>query len=123
MQHPWMNYLNPGTVVVVVGKGRRNSGGGILTHKSFVILFFMGAKDKSNHLTAGSLQRFSRIAETEQPYQVKRMIGGIGTCCSRSFLKLEHGQYPVVTFGEPLKHVITPRGLFLVSRTGDDRRV
>ena len=35
--------------------------------------FFMGAKDKSNHLTA---------------------------CCSRSFLK--HGQHPVVTFGEPV---------------------
>ena len=29
-----------------------------LTRKSFVILVFMGAKDKSNHLTAGSLQRF-----------------------------------------------------------------
>ena len=25
-----------------------------------------------------------------------------GTCCSRSFLKLEHGQHPVVTFGEPV---------------------
>ena len=24
-------------------------------------IFFMGAKDKSNHLMAGSLQRFSRI--------------------------------------------------------------
>ena len=33
----------------------------ILPRKSFVILFFMGAKDKSNHLTAGSLQRFPRI--------------------------------------------------------------
>ena len=33
----------------------------MLTRKSFVKLFFMGAKDKSNHLTAGSLQRFPRI--------------------------------------------------------------
>ena len=33
----------------------------ILTRKLFVILFFMGAKDESNHLTAGFLQRFTTI--------------------------------------------------------------
>ena len=42
-----------------------------------------------------------KIAETEQPYQVRRMIGGIG-----EFL-----------FGEPLKHVTTKHGQILVSRT------
>ena len=35
-----------------------------------------------------------KIAETEQPYQVKRMIGGIGDCCS---LKLENGKEPSVS--------------------------
>ena len=30
-----------------------------------------------------------RITEAQQLHQVKRMIGGIGTCCSRPILKLE----------------------------------
>ena len=36
------------------------------------------AKDKPNHLTAGSLRCSHKITETEQLYQVKRMIEGIG---------------------------------------------
>ena len=39
---------------------------------------FMGAKDTSNNLTVGSLQRFTRRAGVEQLRQVKRMIRGIG---------------------------------------------
>ena len=50
-----------------------------------------------------------KIAETEQLYQVKRMIGGAGTCCSRR-----------VSLVNLWGQVITLRGLFLVSRTGDD---
>ena len=37
------------------------------------LLLGTDAKDKPNHLTAGSL----RITETEQFYQVKRMIEGM----------------------------------------------
>ena len=40
--------------------------------------FFLGAKDKSDHLTVGSLQRFPRRAGVEQLRQVKPMIRGIG---------------------------------------------
>ena len=40
------------------------------------------------------------------------------TCCSRSVFKLKTERS--TGFFEPLKHVITLRGLFLVSRTGDD---
>ena len=38
-----------------------------------------GAKDKQNHLTAGSPSTVSlRITGAQQLHQVKRMIGGIG---------------------------------------------
>ena len=40
--------------------------------------FFMGAKDKSNHLTAGSLQRFPTTTGASQLYQAKGMIGESG---------------------------------------------
>ena len=43
------------------------------------------------------------------------MIRGIATCCSRPILKLLMGKNPMVTPGEPLEQVITPRGPFMVS--------
>ena len=52
--------------------------------------FFMGAKDKSNHLTAGSLQRFPWITETEQLRQVKRMIKGIGNMLFSIYSRTEN---------------------------------
>ena len=38
-----------------------------------------------------------RIAETEQPYQAKRMIGGIGNVCSRPVLELKKRLDPRVS--------------------------
>ena len=51
------------------------------------------------------------------------MIGGIGTCCSQSFLKLENRKDPRVSLVDLWGQVITLRGQILVSRTDDDPRV
>ena len=61
------------------GKVRRNSSGGFSDSYAQIVSYtcFIGAKDKSNHLTVGSLQRFTRRAGVEQLRQVKRMIGGL----------------------------------------------
>ena len=61
-----------------------------------------------------------RRAGVEQPYQVKRMIGESGTCCSRPILILKMGNIQgFVSVVNLWGQVRTPRELFLVSRTGD----
>ena len=61
-----------------------------------------------------------RRAGVEQLYQVKRMIRGTGIMLFSTFSQTWNLKNPMVTFGEHLKHVITPRGHILVSRTDDD---
>ena len=51
--------------------------------------FFMGAKDKSNISRLVPSNVSPRITGASQLRQVRRMVGGIGTCCSRSVLKLK----------------------------------
>ena len=53
-----------------------------------------------------------RIAETEQLHQAQRMVEGIGNMLLSTCSQTENGQDPLVTFGEPLVHVITLRGPF-----------
>ena len=60
------------------------------------------------------------IAETEQLYQVKRMIGGIGDMLFSIYSQMWGWDRSKSFFGEPLKHVITIRGQNLVSRTDGD---
>ena len=69
-------------VVVVVVEGGEEEGGG-------------GGEGENNRTIWAKVSLNN--AETEQPYQVKRMIGGIGTCCSQSILKLEKGKDPKVS--------------------------
>ena len=85
--------------------------------------FFMGVKDKSNHLTAGSFQRFPRITGASQLRQVKRMIGGIGNMLFSIYSQTENVQDPRVSLLNLWGRVRTLRGLFMVSRTGDDHPV
>ena len=61
-------------------------------------------------------------AETEQLFQVKRMIGGIGDMLFSICSQTENVFDPTnCFFGEPLwGQVRTPRELFWVIRTGDD---
>ncbi len=61
-----------------------------------------------------------KTAEDEQLHQVKRMIRGIGRVLFSTYSQTWNLQDPVVTFGEPLGHVITPCGQILVSRTDDE---
>ena len=62
-----------------------------------------------------------KIAETEQPYQVKRMIGGIGDMFFSIYSQTENVYDPTVSLVNHLwARVRTIRELFLVSRTGDD---
>ena len=69
-------------------------------------------KAKPNHPVAGSLRCFpSGLLELSES----------ATCCSRPILKLLMGKNPMVTLGQPLVQVITPRGPILVSRKiGDE---
>ena len=85
--------------------------------------FFMGVKDKSNHLTAGSFQRFPRITGASQLRQVKRMIGGSGNMLFSIYSQTENVQDPRVSLLNLWGRVRTLRGLFMVSRTGDDHPV
>ena len=48
------------------------------------------------------------------------MFGGIGNVLLSTYSQTENGEDPLVSFGEPLGHVITPRGEILVTRTDDD---
>ena len=78
-------------------------------------------KTNRTHFTAGSLHSFpqgnwSSTASSGQANDQRESE----TCCSGTILKLENGIDPMVTLGEPLKHVIALRGPFLVSRTGVD---
>ena len=82
--------------------------------------FFMGVKDKSNHLTAGSFQRFPRITGASQLRQVKRMIGGSGNRLFSIYSQTENVHDPRVSLLNLWGRVRTLRGLFMVSRTGDD---
>ena len=50
------------------------------------------------------------IAGTEQLYQARRMIRGLGHVFFWTYSPTENGKDPVVTFVEPLVQVITPRG-------------
>ena len=86
--------------------------------------FFMGAKDESNHLTAGSLQRF--------PHNnccLTVLSGKASDWRNREhvvldlFSNLNMGNIQWLLSVNLWGQVITLRGLFLVSRTGDDRRV
>ena len=79
----------------------------ILTGKSFVC--GKVAKDGSNHLVAGSLRSFPRFQGKSAWLEEST------TCCSRPILKLLMDKNPMVTPGEPLEQVITPRGPFMVS--------
>ena len=54
-----------------------------------------------------------RITGAQQLHQVKRMFGGIGKMLFSTYSQAYNGQHPMVTFGEPLEHVITLRGPFL----------
>ena len=51
-----------------------------------------------------------KIAETEQPYHVKRMIGGIGNMLFLTDSQAHKLERSKGFFCEPLKHVITKRG-------------
>ena len=61
-----------------------------------------------------------RTAETEQFYQGKRMIGGIGNMLFSAYSQTSKWKRSKTFFGEPLKHVIILRGQILLSRTDDD---
>ena len=80
-------------------------------------------KDKSNHLTAVFSAVSLRIAGVEQLYQVKQVIGGIGHVLFFTYAQTSNGQNPVVTLGQPLVQVITPRGPFHgKQKIGDEGR-
>ena len=61
-----------------------------------------------------------KIAETEQLYQARRMIGGIGNMLFSIYSHTWKWERSKGFIGEPLKHVITLRGQILVRRTDDD---
>ena len=61
-----------------------------------------------------------RIAETEQLYQAKRMIGGIGNVLLSTYSRTESGYDPRVSLVDLWGQVMTLRGQILVSRTDDD---
>ena len=61
-----------------------------------------------------------RIDETEQLYQAKRMIGGIGDVLLSTYSQTESGKDPRVSLVDLWGQVMTPRGQILVSRTDDD---
>ena len=56
-----------------------------------------------------------KIAETEQLYQVKRMIGGIGDMLFSIHSQTENGKDPLVSSVDLWGQVITQRGQNLVS--------
>ena len=84
----------------------------------------MGAKDKSNHLTAGSLQSFP-----QDNWSLTALLGKANDWRNREhvvldlFSNLNVGNIQWLLSVNLWDQVITLRGLFLVCRTGDDRRV
>ena len=56
------------------------------------------------------------VSGVEQLYQAMRMIAGIGNVLFSTCSQTSNEQDLRVSFGEPLKHVITLRGPFIVSR-------
>ena len=85
---------------------------------NWVLSFFSVSVSFSNRTIWAKVSL--KIAETEQPYQVKRMIGRIGDLLLAFYSQTRKWERSKSFFGEPLKHVITPRWQILVSRTGDD---
>ena len=61
-----------------------------------------------------------RIAETEQLYQAKRMIGGMGDVLLSTYSQTENGKDPRVSLVDFWGQVMTLRGQILVGRTDDD---
>ena len=62
----------------------------------------------------------SQLIPSAVSLKITGSIGGIGNVLFSTYSQTENGEDPLVSFGEPLNHVITIRGQILVSRTNDD---
>ena len=58
----------------------------------------------------------SGLPELSNFFWEKRMIRGIGNVLLSTYSQTSNGQNPMVTLGQPLVQMITPRGPILVSR-------
>ena len=87
----------------------------IRTCKSFVKLEFRGERriEPSREVSL-------RMDGVEQLYQVNRMIRGIGNVFVLDLFSNFKWVRSSGSIGEPLVQVVTPRGPFLVSRSGDE---
>ena len=96
--------------------------GKIRDGQSFFILGCGSEKKKTNRTISQLIPSnvSLRVCGAQHLKWVKRMVRGIGNVPCSTFSPTENESDPVVTFGEPLKHMLTLIGQILVSRTDAD---
>ena len=89
------------------------------TYKSTFTYWWRRERREETNRTMSPSAVSLRIVETEQFYQVKRMIGGIGNVFLSTYSQTGNGYDPLVSLVDLWGQVMTIRGQILVSRIDD----